>query len=101
MNKTEQAIKKLEEQLALLIEANRIHKLERGTHITELPDDKDLIDNEDIQYFNNKLMKARLKLSDVKISDSLNPLIVDTSHREANVIEPDKEIDWKDVKEKD
>lgn len=43
---------------------------------------------------------AKRTLNDIKISDQLNPLLVDAKLREGNVIEPDKEIEWKDVKEK-
>lgn len=40
------------------------------------------------------------KLSDVKIADALNTLDVDPKNTVGTVIEPDKEIEWKDVKEK-
>lgn len=40
------------------------------------------------------------KISDVKIADALNTLDVDPKNTVGTVIEPDKDIEWKDVKEK-
>jgi len=43
----------------------------------------------------------RRSLADIKIGTSLAPLDVDPKHTVANVEEPEKNIDWTDVKEKD
>lgn len=99
MNKTEEAIKKLEEQLATLLEAELTYNSNRGTLVTELPDGAELEESEDIRYFREKLKKART-LADIKISDTLSPLVVDEHYEIGNVIEAEKEEDWQDIKEK-
>ncbi|MNK43494.1 hypothetical protein D3C87_622030 [compost metagenome] len=91
--------KVLEEFLATKLD-EELNSKTRGTLITELPSGEDLPNSEDLEYFNSKLVRAKRTLDDIKISDQLNPLLVDAKLREGNVIEPDKEIEWKDVKEK-
>ena len=97
MNKTEEAIKKLEAQLALLLDAELNYRQTRFEQTAEMPPTDDF---DDIQYFEAKLERARRKLSDVKISDTLTPLLVDADLSVGNVIEPDKQIEWQEIKEK-
>lgn len=92
-------ISEIPDEILAEIEAAEWGKVSgRGTEVTELPEGKDL-ESEDLKYFNEKLTKART-LNDIKISDQLNTLDVDPKNTVGNVIEPDKEIDWKDVKDK-
>ncbi len=44
--------------------------------------------------------KKKRTLQDVQISESTTVLDIDPKHTVGNVVEPDKNIDWKDVKEK-
>lgn len=69
----------------------------RGTHVEELPNIETVSPSEDLKYFNNKLARS---LKDIKIGETLAPLDVDPKNTVGKVIEPDKEIEWKDLKDK-